>query len=495
MTDPKHIVVLGGGITGLSAAHALASRARASGRAVRVTVLEGSGRLGGNLVTMREGGFVLDGGPDSWVSSKPQATALAKELGLEGALVGTNPHNRRYFVAWGEELHPVPEGLVLGVPTRLMPLAASRLFTWRGKARMAMEPFVPARRGGPEDDESIASFAARRLGKEAADRLVAPLLGGISAGDANDISLRAAFPQLAAMEAKHGSLVRGMIAAKRARPEGGKPNGDGASPAPAGAGSKPGAPSSAFVSLRGGVGDLVVALARRLEEEGVTVRTNARAAALARDERGGWTVRTADGETLHADAVLVAVPAHVASGLLRPIDPSVADRLADIRFGSTATVFLGYRRGEVKHPLDGVGFVVPRSQGRPILAGTWVSSKWDDRAPQGHVLVRAFFGGAWGEGVLDRDDAGLVELARDELSGLMGLHAEPVLARVFRFHRATAQMRVGHLSSMASTKARLAEVAPGLLLAGGGYDGVGIPDCVRQAQQAAGELLADAARC
>jgi oxygen-dependent protoporphyrinogen oxidase len=232
-----------------------------------------------------------------------------------------------------------------------------------------------------------------------------------------------------------------------------------------------------------------VGLARRLEEQGVTLRTSAPASRLARSENGGWVVSVGEGESHRADAVLLSVPAHVAAGLLRPLDASVADDLAAIPYGSTATVFLGYARSQVKHPLEGVGFVVPRSQGRPILASTWVSSKWADRAPEGHVLVRAFFGGAWGEGVLEKDDAGLVELARSELALLMELRAEPVLARVFRFQRATAQMRVGHLAAMRSIKARLQYSSGGILLAGGGYDGVGIPDCVKQGQDAALTVL------
>ncbi len=213
----KRIVIVGGGITGLAAAHAAVLRAREVGRSVLVTVFEASGRFGGNLMTEEVDGFVLDGGPDSWVSSKPQATALARELGLGGDLIGTNEATRRYYIAWQGRLHPVPEGLVLGVPTKIGPLAASGLFSWPGKLRMAFEPFVRARRFEGDDDESIADFARRRLGREAAERLVAPLLGGISAGDANELSVRSAFPQLVAMERDHGSLVMGMRAAQKAR--------------------------------------------------------------------------------------------------------------------------------------------------------------------------------------------------------------------------------------------------------------------------------------
>jgi oxygen-dependent protoporphyrinogen oxidase len=283
----KRIVVIGGGITGLAAAHAAGAHARDVGQRVAVTVLERSPRFGGNLVTERFDGFVIDGGADSWVASKPEATALARDLGLSGALIGTNEATRRYYVAWGDRLHPVPEGLVLGVPTRVLPLVRTKLFSWRGKVRMALEPLVPVRRFDGDDDESIADFATRRLGREAAERLVTPLLGGITSGDAGEVSMRATFPQLVAMEREHGSLVRGMLAQARER--------------------KKGAGSSAFVSLRGGVGALVDALVDRLRSDGATLRAGAAVRSLA---RGGtdWTIGLDSGESVCADAVLLAVP-------------------------------------------------------------------------------------------------------------------------------------------------------------------------------------------
>jgi oxygen-dependent protoporphyrinogen oxidase len=469
MADIKRIAVVGGGITGLAAAHAAVGRARELGRTVAVTVLEGSSRFGGNLVTERVEGFLLDGGPDSWVASKPHASALAAELGLGGAFVGTNETARRFYVAWGGRLHLVPEGLVLGVPTKFAPLVRSGLFSWRGKARMAMEPLVRARRDDEGDDESIADFATRRLGREVAERLVAPLLGGISAGDASDLSVRAAFPQLVTMEREYGSLVRAMRAARRAR--------DAADAAGPG--------GSAFVSLAGGIGDLVNALTDRLRTAGVRLRSGAAVRALTRSGEG-WTLEVEGGEPVTADAVLLAIPAYAAARVMATVDEDLGARVASFRSASTATVFLGYRRSEVTHPLDGSGFVVPRGAGRPILASTWVSSKWDARAPQGHVLVRAFFGGASlqaPDGRLHEGDGELVRLARSELRSLMGLAAEPVISRVFRFDRASPQMRVGHLRAMAEIRERLGARAPRVSLAGGGYDGIGIPDCIRQGQE------------
>jgi oxygen-dependent protoporphyrinogen oxidase len=470
------IVIVGGGITGLSAAAAAAARALEIDAPVSITLLEASSRLGGNIVTERVDGYVLDAGPDSWVASKPHATALAKSLGLGSAIIGTREHVRRYYVVWNGRLHAVPEGIVLGVPTRLGPLASTRLFTWGGKMRMALEPFVRTRRYQGDEDESIADFASRRLGREAADRLVAPLLGGISAGDASELSVRAAFPQLVAMENDYGSLTRGMLAARRKRasadPEASK--------------------ASAFLSLESGMGALIDALAERVRASGVVVRMNVPARSIDRSE-GGYRVGVGEGESLVADAVLMAAPAHAIATLVGNVDAEAGGHVSTLAYGSTATVFLAYRRSGVRHPLDGVGFVVPRSLGRPILASTWVSSKWAHRAPEGHVLLRAFFGGVAGQDLVGQDDAHLTALARRELGDLMGLEAEPLWSRVFRFQRASAQMRVGHLAMMRGLRERLREAAPGVLVAGGGYGVTGIPDCIREGQKA-GRAMVDSGR-
>jgi oxygen-dependent protoporphyrinogen oxidase len=465
MAEPRRIVIVGGGITGLSAAHAAIGRAREIGRAVVVTVLDSAPRFGGNLLTERVGGYLLDAGPDSWVTNKPQASALARELGLGDSLVGTNEATRRYYIAWDGRLHAVPEGLVLGVPTKLAALAGTGLFSWAGKMRMAMEPLVRARTADAEGDESIAEFARRRLGREAAERLVAPLLGGISAGDASDLSVASSFPQLVAMERQYGSLVRGMRAARRARDEA---QGKRAGPEP-----------SAFVSLAGGVGDLVGALAERVRSSGGTLRTHAAVHALVRTGPG-WSLEIEGGDAIPADAVLLAIPAYAAARIASRLDEVLAQRLGRLQSASTATVFFGFRRADVAHPLDGSGFLVPRSLGRPILAGTWVSSKWHGRAPDGEVLLRVFVGGPAAEVALRGDEPELVALARRELAALMGLTAEPLFSRVFRFDRASAQMRVGHAEDLRGVRERLASSAPGVAVAGGGYDGIGIPDCIRQ---------------
>ncbi len=469
MADRLRVAVVGGGITGLAAACEILARARQAGRAVQVTVLERAATLGGNLRTESESGFLFDTGPDSWVATKPHATRLARDLGLAPSIIETNPATRRFFVARQGRLHPVPEGLVLGVPTRLTPLARSGLFSWRGKIRMACEPLVPVRRFEGDDDESIGAFVRRRLGREAADRLASPLLGGISSGDADELSVRAAFPQLVAMEREHGSLVLAMRAAARGR-----------------AGREP--PPSGFLSLAGGVAQLVDALAARLDAGGSVPRRGAEVRVLAR-QGAGWMLVVADGERIEADRVLVCAPPPAAAALLRPLDDVVARDLSSVECGSTTVVFLGYRRAAVAHPLDGVGFVVPREMGRPLLAGTWVSSKWRGRAPEGHVLLRVFLGGPSGVEVGSLDDPAVTALARRELGALMAIDAEPVVTRVYRFAGASPMMRVGHLALVGRVRARLASVAPGVHVAGGGYEGLGIPDCIRQAQEAAAAVL------
>ncbi len=471
MTAPRRVVVVGGGVTGLTTAFGLVSGKDTSGGRVEVTLVEGAARLGGSIVTEKRDGFTIDGGPDSWVANKPFATTLARDLGLGDALVPTVEANRRVYVAYGDALHLLPEGLVLGVPTRILPVVATRLFSWRAKLRMGIEPLVPKQTS--PDDESIADFVTRRLGHEVSDRLAAPMLGGIFAGDAKTLSMKATFPQMVEMERKYGSLVRGMRAQRRTAAANGK------------------APS-AFLSLRDGVGTLIDALKGAIGD--ARVMTSTRVLSIARlgdgDARGRFVVNIDGGEGLFADDVVLTAPTYGVASVIRPLDGTIADELDAIPYASTATVFLAFRRDDVSHPLDASGFIVPRALGRPLLASTWASSKWDGRAPKGHVLLRAFFGGAWGEATLEKDDEALVALARRELADLMKLDATPLFSRVFRFDRASAQPIVGHLARVARVRERLKRY-PGLRIAGAGFGGIGIPECVRQGNEAATAILTE----
>jgi oxygen-dependent protoporphyrinogen oxidase len=463
----RRVVIVGAGITGLATAHALLERLPDA----EVTLLERAMRPGGNISTEREDGYVIDSGPDSWVSAKPQATALARAVGLSDELVGTLEANRRVYVAWKEGLYPLPEGFVLGVPTEIMPIVRTPLFSVRAKLRMGLEPFVP-RHVANGEDESIASFVRRRLGKEVAERLVAPLLGGIYGGDAAELSIRATLPQFVDAEAKHGSLVLAMRA-QRAAAKGGRSS------------------ESAFTTLRGGIGDFIAKLAARM---GPRLRTGIAVSKLDRlspgDVRGRLAVAIEGGAPMFADDVVLAVPANASARLLAAVEPEASALLGAIPHASTAVVFLAFGVDEIARSLDATGYIVPKTLGSPALAVTWVTSKWGARAPFGAVLIRVFLGGPGRQELVTRDDAALRDLAAAEVRTRMGVTAPPRLTRVYRFLSASAQPLVGHLGRIATVRERLAGL-PGLHVAGSGYDGVGIPDCVRQAGSVAAAIASE----
>lgn len=449
---PDRVAVVGGGIAGLAAAWELQRRG------LEFVVLEASPRCGGVIRTEAADGFVMEAGPDTLLAQKPEALALCFELGLGERLVPTNPDRKTLYVLHGGRLHALPEGMVLGVPTRLVPLAATRLFTWRGKLRMAAELLVPAR--PPAGDESIASFFRRRLGAEALARLGGPLLAGIHAGDPERLSIRATFPRLAEMETRRGSLIRAMLAA-----------------------TAPG-PGPAFYSLRGGLGELAETLVARLPSERVRTRSEVRSLQRRQDV---WALGL-DGAEVRAQAVVLAVPAPRAAGLLRPLDAEAAGLLSGIRFASSAVVYLAYRRQDVRHALDGHGLVVAEGQALATKACSFVSTKFPGRAPAGHVLLRGFLGGIRDPEALGRDDAALADLVHCEMRPVLGLAASPVLARVYRWPSATPQMEVGHFARMAELEGRL-RAFQGLALTGAGLRGTGIPDAIADGRRSATALV------
>jgi len=465
----KRVVIVGGGITGLAAAHALEK----GQERCEVKIVEASANLGGNLVTLRHNGFIIDAGPDSWVATKPQATRLAKDLGLGDELIGTRPDTRRVYIVWQRKLYPMPEGLVLGVPTEIKPLLESELLGWDAKMRAGLDLLVPPRRWKEEDDETIASFVARRLGAEVAERIAGPLLGGIFAGDPASLSVRACAPQLVEAEQEHGSLVMAMRALKeKRRSQGAVGELD---------------PTN-FLSLKRGVGDLVVNLAHKLRDAEVfSSRAARRIDQLPEgDPRGRWVVETSAGP-LHADEVVLAVPGRVAAPLLKDVDADLSAMCGDIEYASAATVFLAYRKFDVRHPLDAFGFLVPRGENRPILACTFVSSKWDHRAPAGQILLRLFLGGAGNEQICERDDADLIRLARTQVLDLLDIDRAPMFAKVFRFMRGSPQPFVGHVTRMRQLLDR-ASTHPGLHIGGNGYRGMGISDAIRQGEEIAARI-------
>lgn len=462
------MVVVGGGIAGLSAAYALS---QSDGPSIACTLVEAESRLGGKILTEQVDGFVIEGGPDSFLSQKPWGIELCRKLGLEDRLIGTNPDTRRTFVYSRGRLEELPEGLALGFPTRLGPFVRSGLLSWSGKLRLGAEIFVPRRR--EEGDESLGGFFRRRLGDEALERIIEPLMTGIYAGDADRLSILATFPRFPEMEREHGSIVRSMLGAQWRH----KASEKGETPC-----------WTPFVTLRGGLSELVRTLTGRLSA--VTVCVGRRVTAVRSCGTGrGYEVLVEGELSLKADAVVLATPAFGAASLLEPLDGTVAGLLGDISYASTATVTLGYRREGFSHDLDGYGFVIPRIEGRTLLASTWSSSKWDHRAPDGSVLIRSYIGGAGRETVLELSDEELVELARADLRHVMGVMEKPVLARVFRWPRAMPQYLVGHLERLAAIEERLTRL-PGVFVAGAGYRGVGVPDCIRDGLGAADRVRA-----
>ena len=459
--ESLEVVVVGGGIAGLAATLAL----HESGRDVRL--LEAGARLGGVIRTETTGGFVVEAGPDAILAQKPDGLDLCRTLGLANQLVPINPVSRTVFVLHRGRLQPLPEGMMLAVPTRVLPFLRSRLFSWPGKIRIGMDLLMPRR--ACDEDESIASLLRRRFGEEAVERLGEPLMAGIHAGDPEQLSIQATFPRFVELERRHRSLIRGMWAC---RPRG------------------PAAARPAFYSLAGGLGEMVDALRRRLPAD--TVRLAARVKGLRR-ETGGFAVTLADGSSLRTQCVILAVPAPAAARLLAEMSREAGLLLQTVPFASSATVALGYRREDVAHPLDGYGMLVPRGEGRRTSACSFVSSKFPGRAPEGHVLLRAFLGGARDPDLLQLTDSELAALARREMRDVLGLRGTPVLERVYRWPRATPQMTVGHQERM-NRLDRIVEGVPGLFLTGAGLHGTGLPDAIadggRAARAAAGYVVA-----
>jgi oxygen-dependent protoporphyrinogen oxidase len=465
---------VGGGITGLAAAHRLKEDGARLGYRLGITLLEAAPRLGGKIITHRADGFTLDGGPDCFLTRKPWALNLCREIGLEDELIGTNEGRRRVFVLNRGRLYPLPEGVMLVVPTRFMPFALSPLLSIPGKLRMGMDLFIPRRPSSNGDDETLASFVRRRLGQEALDKIAEPLLSGIHVSDPEQLSLKSSFPRLLETERKYGSLIRGMLAAKKMAVR----RSNGATRLPM------------FMSLRGGMQQLVDRLAGELE--GVSLWTDNRVTGLERLEgsRPRYAVRTADGASLPADAILLATPSDVSARLVAPFGPQLSKALSAIRYVTTAVVSFGYRPGPAGPSLDGFGFIIPRTEKRRITACTWTSTKFDHRVPEGYRLLRCFVGGPGREALAELDDDDLISVVRRELDVIMGLRAKPDLVRIDRWPKANPQYDLNHLDRVTGLRSQ-AEAVGGLYLAGCSYDGVGVPDCIRQGQEAADRILSD----
>ncbi len=494
----KRIIIIGGGITGLSTAYFLQTLAKGNpnGEPLHLTLMEASPTLGGKIATKQRDGFTIEGGPDAFITQKPWGVDLCRRIAMGDKFVQTNPAEKAVYVLSGGRLLPYPEDFNLIVPRRWLPFIKSPLISLKGKVRMGMEMFIPRRPWSQErtEDETIGAFVRRRLGEEALAIFAQPVLAGIYAGDAERLSLRATFPQFAEMEDMHRSLL---LAARRT-------NTNDTNHRHA---------LTTFVTLRGGMITLVDTLARKLE--GTTIRTGHAVDAVI-PRPSGYDVVT-NGRIQHADAVILTVSAKAAARWMGSWDNGLGDRalamlLQEIEYTSTATVSLGFKRAEVSHPLNGFGVVVPRREQEQFLAMTWSSTKFPERAPDDSVLIRFFLGGpaqartpttnaatsvcvttptVEGVGPLAHcDDQTLVKIAREACGRILGIHGMPVISEVFRFIDANPQYYVGHRDRVAAIERR-AGLYPGIYFAGSSYRGLGIPDCIRQGEETARRVIRD----
>jgi oxygen-dependent protoporphyrinogen oxidase len=455
-------VIVGGGIAGLATAFYLQQCGESD-----FTLIESSPHWGGKISSAVQDGFLVEGGPDSFITQKAAAMHLCTRLGLGEQFVGSSTGKQATTYVWNRKrLHPIPEGMMLMAPTMVLPFLRSRLISWPGKLRMGMEPLVPRRPG--DQDESLAEFVRRRLGSEALNKIAGPLMGGIHAADPEKLSLRSTFPMFPELEKKYGSLLRGMMKRPKHRI------------AP---GSKP---TPMFMSLRGGLQQLADALIAQLPPR--SLRPGCCVVSVS-PEANRYKVVLGDGGCIVADNIVFATPSYVTADLVQQIDPMLASQLRAIRYVSTATVSLGFKRSEIKHPLQGAGFIVPRSEGRRITACSWSSEKFRNRAPDDSVLLRVFIGGDLAEDLAEQDEPKLIALAREELQAIMGITATPVLAKAYRWHKANPQYDLGHAVRVAEIERTLATL-PGLYLAGAAYRGSGIPDCIQSGINAAQSIAA-----
>jgi protoporphyrinogen/coproporphyrinogen III oxidase len=470
------VAVVGGGISGLSAAHFLLLESRRLGLSVQVTLMEAASRLGGVIETREREGFLLEGGPDSFISEKPWGVKLCQEIGLGPNLIGTGETHRRSFIVSRGNLLPIPEGFYLLAPTQIWPFLTTSLFSWSGKLRMAADLVLPRRNGATApSDESLANFVRRRLGKEALERIAQPLVSGIYTADPELLSLQASMPRFLDLERRYRSIILGMLFQRRKMLKVQK--------------SHSGGPRyGLFVSLDKGMSMLIERLQTALPSESILLRSRVRSV-VPLSPSPGWQLRLDNGTTCNADAVCMALPAFQTARLVEGIDPSLAELLNSIDYASTATINLAYRREDIPHPLDGFGFVVPAIEERPLLACTFSHIKFEGRAPEGYALLRAFVGGASQPKAFDMDDVEMVRTVRGNLRDLLGIQAEPVLVNVERHPQAMAQYRVGHLQLVQSIESRLASW-PLLQIAGNGMTGIGIPDCVHRGEHCAQQILA-----
>lgn len=477
------IVIIGGGISGLSSAFYMQREAERQGRDVHITIVEAAPALGGKINTLQQDGFVIEKGPDSFLARKQPIIDLAQELGLEEELTATNPEAKKTYIMHQRKLHPMPPGLVLGVPTEPGPFLKSGLISWGGKLRALMDMLLPA--GKEQGDESLGGFLERRVGTEVMRRIAEPLLAGIYAGDLKKLSLQATFPQFAASERKYGSLIKGMqhnrkataaAAAARALEEGEAGSSSTVSQL---------VRRSVFLTFKGGLSTLVHALDDALGS--VDRRLGISVTAIHKQEKG-YQLQLSDGGELLADRIVITTPAYNAAELLEPLVDS--KELRAVRYVSVANVVLAFDKNTFGLEFDGSGFLVPRSEGLHITACTWTSNKWLHTSPSDKVLLRCYVGHSEDQESVKLADNELIAAVRRDMKEALGITAEPLFTEITRLNQSMPQYPVGHIDNIQKLRERLRSELPGVWVTGAAFAGVGLPDCIRQGKEAAQAMLA-----
>ncbi len=469
MTSKKKIAIIGGGITGLAAAYELTLRARQAKTPIDIELFEQAPELGGKIITKKDEPYLVEGGPDCFIVEKPWALQLIKELGLENQLLNTSSGTSGTFVFDNNALHRLPDGVMMMVPTKMIPFLTSKLISWPGKIRMGCDLFIPKRKEG--GDETLASFVKRRLGQEALDKMAEPLIGGIHAGNPENMSLLSTFPRFLEMEQDGGSLIVGMLKRQKKMAEMMKKR-------PPASGPK----KTFFISLNEGLGYLVDELAKVIGNE--KIHCNRKISQLNPTPDGHWTIEEENREPTTADALIVTTETYAAAGMLENELPRLADLLNETPYVSSATVSMAFPRLAIPHALDAYGFIVPKIANRRIMAVTWTSIKWAHRAPQEMVLLRAFVGGSQRPELASCGDQETITMVREELSSIMGITSPPEKSWIYRWPQGMPQYIIGHLERLDAIDA-ITSQQKGLYLAGAGYRGIGIPDCINQGRQAA----------
>ena len=481
----KRIIIVGGGVAGLGAAYKI-TRAVSEGHEVEFGLIEKDPRLGGKICTeivpdpSGEGTFIVDGGPDCFLTEKPACHRIARLTGIFDDELPTDDSRRRTWILSRGRLHQMPDGVMMFAPTKFVPFATTGLFSWPGKIRMAMDLLIPPKKvtPGEPNDETLESFVVRRMGRECLDRLAEPLVGGVHASDPRQMSLAATFPRLLEMEQNYGSLLKAFIATRRKVEEMRRKY-------PAKPGQKP---RTFFTSFVKGMQQFTDRMADAAGRE--RIRTGVAVTSLKRSSKGLWDVLLSDGSSIAGDAVILATESWAAEPLVRPIDQAIADALSNIKTSHSATVSIAFNEGEVGFDLNAFGVLCPMVEGRVLMAATYSSTKWPGRAPAGKVLLRGFVGGPHNQEIVTRSDEDLVQTVLDEFRAVLGLRpgAKPLFSRVFRWYQGMPQYTLGHLGRVAVIEDRSGQI-PGLALAGGSYRGVGVPNCIESGERAVSKIL------